>query len=46
VECDLSVKNPNVPELAGPRTPGEILDEIAALDQESAKLLIRVKDLV
>lgn len=36
---DLSVKNPNVPEAAPLRDPQEIMDEIAALDRESAELL-------
>ncbi len=36
---DLSVKNPNAPEEAPLRSPAEILDEIAALDAESAELL-------
>jgi type I restriction enzyme M protein len=36
---DLSVKNPNAPEEAPLRDPQEIMDEIAALDQESAEIL-------
>nr|WP_255538203.1 N-6 DNA methylase [Halomicronema sp. CCY15110] len=36
---DLSVKNPNAPEAAPLRDPQEIMDEIAALDQESAEIL-------
>ena len=36
---DLSVKNPNGGEEVKHRTPQEILDEIAALDAESAKVL-------
>lgn len=36
---DLSVKNPNAPVEAPLRDPVEILDEIAALDAESAELL-------
>jgi type I restriction enzyme M protein len=36
---DLSVKNPNAPEAAPLRDPQEIMDEIAALDGESAEIL-------
>ena len=36
---DLSVKNPNEPEAVAHRSPPEILDEIAALDAESAEVL-------
>jgi type I restriction enzyme M protein len=36
---DLSVKNPNAPEAAPLRDPQEIMDEIAALDRESAEIL-------
>jgi type I restriction enzyme M protein len=36
---DLSVKNPNAPEEAPLRDPQEIMDEIAALDRESAEIL-------
>lgn len=43
---DLSVRNPNAPEEAGPRSPAEILDEIAALDAESAAVLERIRELV
>lgn len=37
--CDLSVKNPNRGEEAALRDPQDILDEIAALDEESAGIL-------
>jgi type I restriction enzyme M protein len=37
--CDLSVKNPNGGEVVAHRSPSEILDEIAALDAESAEVL-------
>lgn len=37
--CDLSVKNPNKAEETALRDPQEILDEIAALDAESAEIL-------
>ncbi len=40
---DLSVKNPNTPEEAPLREPGEILSEIAALDKESAGLLAEIE---
>jgi type I restriction enzyme M protein len=36
---DLSVKNPNAPEEDPLRDPQEIMDEIAALDRESAEIL-------
>ena len=40
---DLSVKNPNGGEEVAHRSPKEILDEIAALDAESAQVLKRVR---
>jgi type I restriction enzyme M protein len=40
---DLSVKNPNEPEVAAHRTPKEILDAIAALDAESAEVLASIR---
>ncbi len=43
---DLSVKNPNEPEAAAHRTPQEILDEIAALDAESAEVLANIRKLI
>jgi len=43
---DLSVKNPNNGEEAKHRTPQEILDEIAALDAESAEVLQTVQGLL
>ena len=43
---DLSVRNPNAPEVDGPRDPTVILDEIAALDEESAALLAGLRELV
>ncbi len=46
VTFDLSVKNPNVAEVAAHRSPGEILNEIAALDVESAEVLARIRALV
>jgi len=43
---DLSVKNPHAPEAAELRSPQAILDEIAALDAESARVLERVRTLL
>ena len=43
---DLSVKNPNSGEVVAHRIPKEILDEIAALDAESAQVLARIGALV
>ena len=40
---DLSVKNPHKKDEAALRTPLEILDEIAALDAESAEVLSKIK---
>lgn len=43
---DLSVRNPNASQVEGPREPTVILDEIAALDEESAALLASLRELV
>jgi len=43
---DLSVKNPNGGEEVAHRTPAEILDEIAALDAESADVLASIRALL
>jgi type I restriction enzyme M protein len=43
---DLSVKNPNAVEEVTHRSPREILDEIAALDAESAALLDGIRELL
>jgi type I restriction enzyme M protein len=43
---DLSVKNPNGGEAVIHRTPQVIMDEIAALDAESAEVLARIRGLV
>ncbi len=43
---DLSVKNPNGGDEVALRTPQEILDEIAALDTESAEVLATIRGLV
>jgi type I restriction enzyme M protein len=44
--CDLTVRNPNAPEAEALRSPQAILDEIAALDAESADILARVRELL
>ena len=43
---DLSVKNPNGGEVVAHRSPEEILDEIAALDAESAEVLKSIRGLL
>ncbi len=43
---DLSVKNPNGGEVVSHRAPAEILDEIEALDQESAEVLRGIRELL
>ena len=43
---DLSVKNPNAGEEVKHRGPQEIMDEIAALDRESAEVLGKIKALL
>jgi hypothetical protein len=43
---DLSVKNPNGGEVMTHRSPQEIMDEIAALDAESAEVLGNIKALL
>lgn len=43
---DLSVKNPNNGEAAAHRSPQEIMDEIAALDGESAEVLTTIRGLL
>ena len=43
---DLSVKNPNGGDEVAIRTPQEILDEISALDAESAEVLATIRGLV
>lgn len=44
VTWDLSVKNPNGGEEIAHRTPAAIMDEIAALDAESAEVLGRIRE--
>jgi type I restriction enzyme M protein len=43
---DLSVKNPNGGDEVVHRSPQDIMDEIAALDAESAEVLARIKALL
>ena len=43
---DLSVKNPNGGEAVVHRSPQEIMDEIAALDAESAEVLQSIRTLL
>jgi type I restriction enzyme M protein len=43
---DLSVKNPNAPEAAPLRKPQAILEEIKALDDESAEILNSISELI
>ena len=43
---DLSVKNPNAPEAEPLREPREIMEEIAALDRESAEILAGIGGLL
>ncbi len=42
----IGVKNPNGGEAVAQRSPREILDEIAALDAESAQVLAKIRALV
>jgi type I restriction enzyme M protein len=43
---DLSVKNPNGGEEISHRSPLEIMDEIAALDAQSADVLTKIKNVL
>jgi type I restriction enzyme M protein len=43
---DLSVKNPNGNEAVAHRSPQAIMNEIAALDAESAEVLTKIKALL
>jgi len=44
--CDLSVRNPNSPEEEPLRSPAEIIAEIERLDEESAAILKKIKELL
>ena len=46
VTFDLSVKNPNGGEEIAHRSPEAIMEEIAALDAESSKVLVKIKELL
>lgn len=46
VTFDLSVKNPNGGEVVSHRTPQAIMDEILALDVQSAKVLEKIRALI
>jgi type I restriction enzyme M protein len=43
---DLSVKNPNGGDAVALRSPQEILDEIAALDEQTAQVLAVIRGLI
>lgn len=43
---DLSVKNPNAPETDPVRSPEDILEEIAALDAETASVLAKIREVL
>jgi type I restriction enzyme M protein len=43
---DLSVKNPNTPEVAPLRSPSEILDEMKVLDAQTSEILDVVRGLI
>jgi type I restriction enzyme M protein len=43
---DLSVKNPNGGEEIAHRSPQDIMDEIAALDAESAEVLANIREML
>lgn len=45
-DCDLSVKNPNKPEIIDERTPAQILDTIASLNADSAELIDQIRELL
>ena len=44
--CDLSVKNPNKPEVVDNRTTDEILNTIADLNEDSARLINEIRELL
>lgn len=45
-DCDLSVKNPNKPEVVDNRTTDEILNTIADLNEDSARLINEIRELL
>ena len=44
--CDLSAKNPHMPEAAPQRTPQQIIDDMLARDAQTAKLLAKVREML
>ena len=45
-DCDLSVKNPNKPEVVDNRTAADILGTIADLNNDSARLINEIKEML
>ena len=45
-DCDLSVKNPNKPEVVDNRTAADILNTIADLNEDSARLINEIKEML
>ena len=45
-DCDLSVKNPNKPEVVDTRTTEDILNAIADLNEDSARLINEIRELL
>ena len=45
-DCDLSVKNPNKPEVVDNRTAADILSTIADLNEDSARLINEIKEML
>ncbi len=45
-DCDLSVKNPNKPEIVDERTPRQILKAIADLNEDSACLIAEIEKML
>ena len=45
-DCDLSVKNPNKPEIVDNRTAADILNTIADLNEDSARLINEIKEML
>ena len=43
---DLSTKNPNTPEEAPLRDPAVIIEDIAAIDEQTASLLAEIKEML
>ena len=45
-DCDLSVKNPNKPEVVDNRTTADILNTIAELNEDSARLIKEIREML